>query len=116
MRYIVGNKFILRGEEVNTEREPDEKGLTEVIAVKHLANYHMNRLGKRICPITERKIQYEPIRWKGLWDKNSDILYALDQLLPQSKFKGEDEKQFMERKSKYVKLFEKAKQATMGDN
>ena len=62
-----------------------------------------------------RTYTYE-IRWKGLWDKNSDNLYALDQLLPQSKYKGEDEKWFMERKSKYVKLFKDAKQAIMGDN
>ena len=35
----------------------------------------------------------------------------MDQLLPQSKFKGEDEQWFEERKSKYVKLFEQARQA-----
>ena len=62
------------------------------------------------------KVPMHDIKWKGVWDKNSDNLYALDQLLPQSKFKGEDEKQFMERKAKYVKLFEQARDATMGNN
>ena len=56
------------------------------------------------------------IRWKGLWDKNSDNLYALDQLLPQSKFKGEDEEQYKERKAKYVKLFKQARDAIMTNN
>ena len=116
LRYIVGNKFMLRGDDVKTEREPDEKGPSEVMTVKHLANYHLNRLVRQICPITEREVPYEPIRWKGLLDKNRDNLYAIDQLLPQSKFKGEDEKQFLERKSKYVKLFEQARQAIMSDN
>ena len=31
LRYIVGNKFMLRGDDVNTEREPDEKGPTEIM-------------------------------------------------------------------------------------
>ena len=53
---------------------------------------------------------------KELWDKNSDKLYAPDQLLPQSKYKGDDESQYMERKAKYAKLFKQATQAIMGDN
>ena len=97
------------------EREPDEKGPAEVMKIKYLTKYKLKRF-RRIQHILEREVPYEPIRWKGLWDKNSDNLYALDQLLPQSKFKGEDEKCYKERKTKYVKLFIDAKQAIMDDN
>ena len=50
IKYIVGNKFILEGDEVNPNNEPDEQ--------------EVNEKGE-----TE-------IRWKGLTDKNSDKLYA----------------------------------------
>ena len=106
---------MLRGDDVNTEREPDAKGPSEVMKIKYRPKYHLKRFGI-IRPIIEREVSYEPIRWKGLWDKNSDNLYAVDQLLPQSKYKSEDEEGYMERKSKYVKLFEQARDAIMSNN
>ena len=46
LRYIVGNKFILNGDQINTEREPDEKGETEVMAIKFLPKYNLMRFGR----------------------------------------------------------------------
>ena len=89
LRYVVGNKFMLYGDDINTEREPDVKGPTEVMTIKYKPKYQLMRFGK-IHPILERKVQYKPIRWKGLWDRNSDKLYTLDQLLPyDDKYKRE---------------------------
>ena len=105
LRYIVGNKFLLKGDDINTDKEADER----VRTVAKIKKRTKHGVITRTLPVHE-------IRWKGLWDKNSDNLYALNQLLPQSKFKGEDEEQFMQRKTKYVKLFEQARDAIMSNN
>ena len=75
LRFVVGNKFILRSDKINTERESDE---SERIlgTIKIPSKYG---LLQRTKPMHE-------IRWKGLWDKNSDNLYSLNQLLPQEEF------------------------------
>ena len=36
LRYLVGNKFMLRGDDLNTEREPDEVGDTEFMTISSL--------------------------------------------------------------------------------
>ena len=65
LRYIVGNKFILKGDKINTEMEPDEWG---------------DRVGMTTIKIPtkygtiQRSVPTYEIRWKGLWDKNSDKL------------------------------------------
>ena len=61
--------------------------------------------------IVQMKVPMHEIRWKGLWDKNSDKLYALDQLLPASEFEKEDKALFDSKIRKYAKLWNGAKQA-----
>ena len=50
------------------------------------------------------------IKWKGLYDKNSDKLYAPKQLLPQSDYDARDREIFERRVSKYRKLLDGAKE------
>ena len=80
LRYVVGNRFMLQGDDINTEREPDEKRGNEVMTQLYFPKYQLWRFGKHT--ILKRQLAHTPIRWKGLWDKNSNKLYSLDQLLP----------------------------------
>ena len=50
------------------------------------------------------------IKWKGLYDKNSDKLYASKQLLPQSDYDMRDREIFERRTSKYRKLLDGTKE------
>ena len=50
------------------------------------------------------------IRWKGLYDMNSDKLYAAKQLLPQSNYDAGSKEIFNRRVSKYRKLLDDAKE------
>ena len=47
------------------------------------------------------------IKWKGLYDKNSDKLYAPKQLLPQSDYNAGHKEIFERHASKYRKLQKK---------
>ena len=49
------------------------------------------------------------IRWKGLYDKNSDMQYAPRQLIPNSYFDQHFERREDNRASKYRKLMDGAK-------
>ena len=80
----MGNKFILKGDEINPNNETDEQ--------------EVNENGE-----TE-------IKWKGLTDKNSDKLYAPKQLLPQSDYDMDHKEIFERRVSKYRKLLDGAKE------
>ena len=60
--------------------------------------------------VTQMKAPVREIRWKGLYDKNSDKLYALKQLLPQSDYDMRDREIFERRVSKYRKLLDEAKE------
>ena len=104
---MVGNKFILQGEQINTEREPDEKGPMEVMKITDIVDEEDDDEPT----IVEMNVPYRPIRWKGLWDKNSDKLHAIDQLLPVSEFEKEDKALFNSKIRKYAKLWNGAKQA-----
>ena len=50
------------------------------------------------------------IKWKGLYDKNSDKLYAHKQLLPQSDYEAEHREIFERRVTKYRKLLDGARE------
>ena len=49
------------------------------------------------------------IRWKGLWDKNSDKLYAPDQLLPEEEYKGKHKSKYDAQMQRFGDLYEQAK-------
>ena len=61
-------------------------------------------------PIIQIKAPLREIRWKGLYDKNSDKLYAPKQLLPQSDYDMKDREIFERHVSKYRKLLDGAKE------
>ena len=53
---------------------------------------------QRIVPAFE-------IKWKGLWDKNSNKMYALDQLLLEEQYKRKHKDEFEGKMTKYRKLW-----------
>ena len=59
--------------------------------------------------ISQEKRPVREIRWAGLYDKNSDKLYAPKQLLPQSDYDAGHKEIFEKRVSKYRKLLDGAK-------
>ena len=105
LKFVVGNKFILRGDEINTEIEPDE---SERIlgTIKIPTKYGMMQ---RTKPMHE-------IRWKGLWDKNSDKLYAPDQLLPEEEYKRKHKGVFDAQMQRFGDLYEQAKKVMKLNN
>ena len=56
------------------------------------------------------------IKWVGLYNKNSDKLYALKQLLPQSDYDLRDREIFERRILKHRKLLDGAKEGIMKNN
>ena len=54
------------------------------------------------------------MRWKGLWDKNSDNLYSLDQLLPVEEFAFSQCERYDDRVRKYKKKLDGAREAVKG--
>ena len=59
--------------------------------------------------IVQKKTPVSEIRWAGLYDKNSDKLYAPKQLLPQSDY-DEETMKYLRGVSKYRKLLDGAKE------
>ena len=53
--------------------------------------------------IIQMKVPVREIKWKGLYDKNSDKLYAPKQLLPQSDYEAGDKEIFERCMVKYRK-------------
>ena len=49
------------------------------------------------------------IRWNGLWDKNSDKLYAPDQLLPEEEYKRKHKTKYDAQMQRFGDLYEQAK-------
>ena len=105
LRYVVGNKFILKGDKINTEIESDE---SERIlgTIKIPTKYGMMQ---RTKPMHE-------IRWKGLWDKNSDKLYAPDQLLPEEEYKSKHKTKFDAQMQRFGDLYGQAKKVMKLNN
>ena len=60
--------------------------------------------------IVQEKRPVRDIKWKGLYDKNNDKLYAPKQLLPQSDYDVRDREIFERHVSKYRKLLDGAKE------
>ena len=63
--------------------------------------------------IVQKKAPVTEIRWAGLYDKNSDKLYAPKQLLPQSDYDAEHKEIFERCVSKYRKLLDGAKKKVL---
>ena len=66
--------------------------------------------------IIQKKAPVREIRWVGLYDKNSDKLYAHKQLLLQSDYDAGDREIFERYMLKYRKLLGGAKQGIMKNN
>ena len=62
-----------------------------------------------------RTYTYE-IRWKGLWDKNSDKLYAPDQLLPEEEYKRKHKTKYDAQMQRFGDLYEQAKKVMKLNN
>ena len=78
----MGNKFILEGDNVNLDREPDEieqERKEWITAVVHVPENRQPD-GRWEGTILQKKAPVREIRWAGLYDKNSDKMYASKQL------------------------------------
>ena len=60
--------------------------------------------------IAQKRVPVREIRWEGLYDKNSDKLYAPKQLLPQSDYDAGHKEIFERHVTKYRKLLDGAKE------
>ena len=107
LRFVVGNKFILRGDKINTEVEPDER-------VRTLGRMTLEVPTK--YGVLQRSVPAHEIRWKGLWDKNSDKLYAPDQLLPEEEYKRKHKEEFDAQMQRFGDLYEQAKKVMKLNN
>ena len=105
-------KFILEGDEINPNNEPDEKGdkTRELITTVTHDTADRQADGRWEGTIIQMKVSVREIRWAGLYDKNSDKLYVPKQLLPQSEYDMRDREIFERRVSKYRKLLDGAKE------
>ena len=91
---------MLQGDRINTEREPDERVRVETVEMKRTKDGLVKR--------TRYPLE---MRWKGLWDKNSDKLYSLDQLLPVEEFALSQQQRYDDRVTKYRKKLDGAREA-----
>ena len=74
----MGNKFILKGDEINSNKESDEKGDETKVWNTMITHDPEDRDvdGRWERTIVQEKRPVREIRWKGLYDKNSDKQYA----------------------------------------
>ena len=56
------------------------------------------------------------IRWKRLWDKSSDKLYAPDQLLPEEEYKSKHKTKYVAQMRRFGDLYEQAKKVMKLNN
>ena len=108
----MGNKFILEGDEINPNSEPDEKGDERKVQNAAVVHVPENRQpdGRWKGTLVYVRKPMREIIWKGLTDKNSDKLYAPKQLLPQSDYDMRDREIFERCVTKYRKLLDGAKE------
>ena len=108
----MGNKFILEGDEVNPNNDPDEQGEETRDWITAVTHDPEDRQAEEIWEgtIIQEKRPVNEIRWKGLTDKNGDKLYVTKQLPPQSDYDAEHREIFERRVSKYRKLLDGAKE------
>ena len=107
LKFVVGNKFILRGDEINTEIEPDER-------VRTLERRTLEVPTK--YGVLHRSVPVYEMRWKGLWDKNSDKLYAPDQLLPEEEYKRKHKAVYDAQMRRFGDLYEQARKVMKFNN
>ena len=74
----------------NSNNEPDEQGGERKDWIALVTHDPADRQADRRWEgtIIQKKAPVRDIRWKGLYDKNSDKLYAPKQLLPQSDYEA----------------------------
>ena len=76
IKYVMGNKFILKGDEVGPNNEPDEKGDENWITTVIHDPADRQADGRWEGTIVQMKVPAREIRWPGLYDMNSDKLYV----------------------------------------
>ena len=59
--------------------------------------------------VVQMNVPMHEIRWKGLWDKNSDKLYVPDQLLPEEEYKSKHKSKYDAQMQRFGDLYEQAK-------
>ena len=62
------------------------------------------------------KVPMHDIKWKGLWDKNSDKLYAPDQLLPEEEYKRKHKTLYDTQMQRFGELYEQARKIMKFNN
>ena len=87
---------------MNSNNEPDEKGDKRKDLITTVDHDPADRQADGIWKgtIIQKKAPVREIRWAGLYDKNSDKLYAPKQLLPQSDYDAGHRETFERRVSK----------------
>ena len=78
----MGNKFILEGDEISPNNEPDEQGVKEREWITRIEHNPADGQadGRWKGTITQMKAPVREVRWVGVYDKNSGKLYAPKQL------------------------------------
>ena len=66
--------------------------------------------------VVQMIVPMHEIRWKGLWDKNSDKLYAPDQLLPEEEYKRKHKGVFDAQMQRFGDLYEQARKVMKINN
>ena len=62
------------------------------------------------------KVPMHGIKQKGLWDKNSDMLYAPNQLLPEEEYKRKHKGVFDAQMQRFGDLYEQARKVMKFNN
>ena len=70
--------------------------------------------GNECCCVDEES--NHDIKWNGLWDKNSDKLYAPDQLLPEEEYKSKHKTKYDAQMQRFGDLYEQAKKVMKLNN
>ena len=107
--------LFFKGDEINPSDESDEKGEETKDWITTVTHDPADRQadGRWKGTIVQKKAPVREIRWAGLYDKNSDKLYAPKQLLPQSDYEAEHKEIFERCVSKYRKLLDGAREGIM---
>ena len=90
----MGNKFIHEGDEISPNNEPDEQGdeIKDLYTVVEHDPADRQADGRWMGTLAQEKVPVRyGIRWKRLYDKNSDKLYAPRQLIQKKHFRIQEE-------------------------
>ena len=110
-KWSLYRKFVLKGDEINPNKEPDEKGEETKDWITTVVHDPADRQadGRWEGTIIQKKAPVSEIRWAGLYDKNSDKLHAAKQLLPQSDYDAGHKEIFKRHITKSRKLLDEQK-------